>query len=66
MSISGGLLEGALGEAAVTLPPIRPWALLPPPDHRDHIKADGPPAAAHQQGQLHGIFNQIFGSEVTW
>lgn len=65
MSLFRGLPETPVREAPVALPPLQPEWLLPPPHHRDDIKADGLPAATDQQGELHSIFLQIFGAEVT-
>lgn len=66
MSLRCGLLEAALGEAPVALPPLQPERLLLPPHHGDDVEADGLPATTDQQGQLYGIFLQVFGAEVTW
>lgn len=65
MGLFHGLPEAAFGEASVTLLPFEPDQLLLPPHHWDNVKADGLPATTDQQGELHGIFLQIFGTEVT-
>lgn len=65
MGLFCGLPEAPIRETPVALPPLEPERFLPPPHHRDDVKTDGLPAAADQQGELHSIFLQIFGAEVT-
>lgn len=65
VSLFCGLPEAAFREAPVALPPLEPERLLLPPHHRNDVEANGLPAGTDQQGELHGIFPQIFSTDVT-